>query len=151
MFSHSGQFWKWDGGIILSQSFNSNSFSLLVLNDWIGLFSLFPFLYFSYNNRRKRMKTRPNGTPFGFVFSFSLWVGVRARHPSFFIQWGISMNIQEQHFKGVPNYYPSMYLDGYTPQQINFQNLLRPLVGDIWFAVQPFGDFQQKCWQYNHK
>ena len=30
------------------------------------------------------------------------------------------MNIQEQHFKGVPNYYPSMYLDGYTPQQIMY-------------------------------
>ena len=28
------------------------------------------------------------------------------------------MNIQEQYFKGVPDYYPSMYLDGYTPQQI---------------------------------
>ena len=27
------------------------------------------------------------------------------------------MNIQEQYFKGVPDYYPSMYLDGYTPQQ----------------------------------
>ena len=26
------------------------------------------------------------------------------------------MNIQEQYFKGVPDYYPSMYLDGYTPQ-----------------------------------
>lgn len=90
------------------------------MTDLIGLFSLFPFLRFSYNNRRKRMKTRPNGTPFGFVFSFSLWVGVRARHPSFFIQWGISMNIQEQYFKGVPDYYPSMYLDGYTPQQIMY-------------------------------
>ena len=30
------------------------------------------------------------------------------------------MNIQEQYFKGVPNYYPSMYLDGYTPQQIMY-------------------------------
>lgn len=28
------------------------------------------------------------------------------------------MNIQEQYFKGVPDYYPSMYLDSYTPQQI---------------------------------
>ena len=90
------------------------------MTDLIGLFSLFPFLHFSYNNRRKRTKTRPNGTPFGFVFSFSLWVGVRARHPSFFIQGGISMNIQEQYFKGVPDYYPSMYLDGYTPQQIMY-------------------------------
>ena len=32
----------------------------------------------------------------------------------------ISMNIQEQYFKGVPDYYPSMYLDGYTPQQIMY-------------------------------
>lgn len=30
------------------------------------------------------------------------------------------MNIQEQYFKGVPDYYPSMYLDGYTPQQIMY-------------------------------
>ena len=73
------------------------------MTDLIGLFSLFPFLRFSYNNRRKRMKTRPNG-----------------EHLSFFIQWGISMNIQEQYFKGVPDYYPSMYLDGYTPQQIMY-------------------------------
>lgn len=30
------------------------------------------------------------------------------------------MNIQEQYFKDVPDYYPSMYLDGYTPQQIMY-------------------------------
>lgn len=30
------------------------------------------------------------------------------------------MNIQEQYFKGVPDYYPSAYLDGYTPQQIMY-------------------------------
>ena len=38
------------------------------------------------------------------------------------------MNIQEQYFKGVPDYYPSMYLDGYTPQQIMYavRNYWRP-------------------------
>lgn len=30
------------------------------------------------------------------------------------------MNITDNYFKNVPEYYPSMYMDGYSPEEIYF-------------------------------